>query len=65
MNLRVPPDEAEEMLFIKPKDKFYPQKGNFYSNQTFRDASPVDMNKYKKYIEKPIKTDVRNYKPST
>ena len=61
MDLKVPVDEAEEMLFVKPHDKQYPLKGNYFSTKSFREKSPVDAKKYRKYLEKPSKTDDRHH----
>lgn len=37
-------------------------KGNYFSAKSFREKSPVDAKKYRKYIEKPAKTDDRQVK---
>lgn len=61
LECKVPVDMAEELLFLKPDDIVYPKKGNYFSNESFRKKSPVNLKKYNKYLQKPLKTtDLRD-----
>jgi hypothetical protein len=46
LQYKVHPEEAEEMLFIKPTDNVYPKKGNYFSKQGFKEQSPFNKKKY-------------------